>query len=78
VTWAHDGFGQLCAEPAYAATRDAADAGVAALQRMATSVRHDVHRMHAFLRCREVPGSDGPRYVVWYEPEHRILERAAP
>lgn len=55
--------------------RDAGDADVVALQRMAVAVRHDCHRMHAFVRFRE--DGDG-RYVAWYEPAHRILDRVAP
>lgn len=55
--------------------RDAGDPDVVALQRMALAVRHDCHRMHAFVRFRE--DADG-RYVAWYEPAHLVLERVAP
>jgi DNA polymerase len=35
--------------------------------------------MHAFLRFREVHDPEGgERYVAWFEPEHFILEAAAP
>jgi len=50
---------------------------------MAKSVRRDIHKMHAFLRFRELvdpPTSDGcsaVRYVAWFEPQHHILEAAS-
>lgn len=55
--------------------RDAGDPDVVALERMAVAVRHDCHRMHAFVRFRT--DGDG-RYVAWYEPAHLVLERVAP
>lgn len=49
------------------------------LGRMAKSVRRDIHKMHAFVRFHELP-SDGTRrsFGAWFEPEHLILEAAAP
>lgn len=49
------------------------------LQRMAKTVRRDIHKMHAFVRFRELPG-DGPRrsFAAWFEPSHLIEERATP
>ncbi len=44
----------------------------------ARAVRHDEHRMHAFVRFRETRTEEGPLFIAWYEPEHRIVERAAP
>jgi DNA polymerase len=67
-----------------ALVRDGADADVASLQKMAAAVRHDCHRMHAYVRFRAVADDDPAtgetreRYVAWYEPEHLILDRAAP
>ena len=46
------------------------------LDRMARSVRRDLHKMHAFLRFRRLDGSE--RFVAWFEPDHFILEAAAP
>jgi DNA polymerase len=54
---------------------DATDRDVGALQRLASQVRRDIHKMRAFLRFRSVADEDGERYVAWFEPEHRI-ERA--
>ena len=47
------------------------------LDLIAKAVRRDLHRMHAFLRFRR---ADDPqeRFVAWFEPEHHILEAAAP
>lgn len=48
------------------------------------AVRRDLHKMHAFLRFREVrdpANSEGPgseRYVAWFEPDHFIVEATAP
>lgn len=44
---------------------------------MAKSVRRDAHKMHAFLRFREVATPDGPRFLAWFEPEHHIEEAEA-
>ncbi len=56
----------------------ASDPVVHRLQRMAQAVRRDVHKMHAFVRFREVPGAAPARFVAWFEPEHFILRAAAP
>jgi DNA polymerase len=64
--------------------RDGADPDVVSLRKMAAAVRHDVHRMHAYVRFRAVADDDpvsgetGERFVAWYEPEHLVLDRAAP
>ena len=48
------------------------------------AVRRDVHKMHAFVRFRRVslPDDDGDgggeTFVAWFEPDHHIIERAAP
>ncbi len=56
-----------------------ADALTVRLQALAKSVRRDIHKMHAFLRFRELPGA-GPRrrFAAWFEPSHLIVERATP
>jgi uracil-DNA glycosylase len=45
------------------------------LRQMATAVRHDQHRMTAFLRFRMILDPDGEIYIAWYEPRHHILRR---
>lgn len=48
------------------------------LERMAKSVRRDLHKMHAFLRFRRVASDDGEeRFIAWFEPDHYILEATA-
>jgi DNA polymerase len=49
------------------------------LERLAKEVRRDIHKMHAFVRFREVVGEDGgERFVAWFEPDHHIVRAAAP
>lgn len=45
---------------------------------MAAQVRRDEHKMRAFVRFVPVPDGDGTRHVAWYDPDHLIVERAAP
>jgi len=52
---------------------DAADPLVRRLHELAKAVRRDVHKMHAFVRFREIDG----RFVAFFEPEHHIVRRAA-
>ena len=54
----------------------ASDPEVAKLRLYAQSVRRDRHKMTAFVRFQEVE-DDGPRFVAWFEPEHRIEENVA-
>lgn len=56
---------------------DAADADIAKLNVLAKSVRRDEHKMHAFVRFKEIAGPDGPRYVTWFEPQHHIVHETA-
>ena len=53
------------------------DEDVWRLTRLAQAVRRDVHKMHAFVRFREV-STPARRYVAWYEPDHLIVEMTAP
>ena len=52
---------------------DEADPLVRRLQQLAKGVRRDIHKMHAFVRFREIEG----RFVAFFEPEHHIVRRAA-
>ena len=56
---------------------DAADPGVTRLRDLAKAVRRDEHKMHAFVRFKEVSDDDGRRFVAWFEPQHRILHETA-
>jgi DNA polymerase len=44
---------------------------------MEKSVRHDIHKMRAFVRFREVTQPDGKWFVAWFEPAHHIVEHNA-
>jgi uracil-DNA glycosylase len=44
----------------------------------AKSVRRDIHKMHAYVRFREVPGTEPQAFVAWFEPDHHIVEASAP
>ncbi len=60
------------------ANEDRADALVDRIEGLAKEVRRDVHKMHAFVRFRELREEDGePRFVAFFEPEHHIVRRAA-
>ncbi len=62
----------------HALLEDAADPLVRRAQELAKAVRRDLHKMHAFVRFREVKGTDDtPRFVAWFEPEHLSLEAGA-
>ncbi|MBR0898093.1 UdgX family uracil-DNA binding protein [Bradyrhizobium tropiciagri] len=54
------------------------DPDVAEVHAMARAVYRDIDRMHAQLRFREIGRERTAHYVAWFEPEHRIVELAAP
>jgi probable DNA metabolism protein len=59
----------------------ASDPDVAKATSMATNVRREIHKMHAFVRFKRI--DDGAetgreRFAAWFEPEHFIVEAAAP
>jgi DNA polymerase len=57
---------------------DRADALVSRVEGLAKAVRRDIHKMHAFVRFREIAeGSGEARFVAWFEPEHHIVRQAA-
>jgi uracil-DNA glycosylase len=57
---------------------DELDADVRELLRRVKSVRHDEHRMHAFVRFRRTELDGREHFVAWYRPEHLVLALAAP
>lgn len=56
----------------------ATDPDVAQVTAMAKAVYRDEHKMHAFVRFREIGRERQAHYVAWFEPEHHIVELAAP
>ncbi|MEO7635309.1 MAG: UdgX family uracil-DNA binding protein [Sphingomicrobium sp.] len=59
------------------ALSDRADPLVDRLERLAKEVRRDAHKMHAFVRFREVEDASGARFVAFFEPDHHIVRREA-
>jgi DNA polymerase len=59
------------------ALEDRADPLVDRLERLAKEVRRDAHKMHAFVRFREVEEPEGTRFVAFFEPDHHIVRREA-
>ncbi|WP_075216800.1 UdgX family uracil-DNA binding protein [Mongoliimonas terrestris] len=55
----------------------ASDPDVTAARRMEKAVGRDVHKMHAFVRFRELATPEGPHFIAFFEPEHFIEERAS-
>jgi probable DNA metabolism protein len=57
---------------------DAADPDVRNATVMEAAIRRDVHKMHAFVRFREVADDKGETaFFSWFEPEHEILHRGS-
>ncbi len=69
---------RLAREPAL--RHDPLDADMLRARAMARAVGHDIHKMRAFVRFRQVKDGDaaGPLHVAWFEPEHHILRANAP
>ncbi|SLN69748.1 Uracil DNA glycosylase superfamily protein [Roseivivax jejudonensis] len=58
---------------------DRSDADMLTVLRHAKAVGRDIHKMHAFVRFREVPTEGARRaFAAWFEPEHPCVERGTP
>jgi len=44
---------------------------------LSKSIGRDIHKMHAFVRFKEIQTPQGEGYVAWHKPEHRILPAAS-
>ncbi len=55
----------------------AVDPDVSRAAALHKSVRHDIHKMRAFVRFREVVRESEKWFVAWFEPEHHIVEHNA-
>ncbi|MBH1998456.1 MAG: UdgX family uracil-DNA binding protein [Sphingomonadaceae bacterium] len=67
---------RVCATPAI--LTDKADPLIRRVEALAKAVRRDLHKMHAFVRFREVEGAgEGMRFVAWFEPDHHIVRAAS-
>ncbi len=57
---------------------DKTDPDVRRVEELDKSVRRDSHKMHAFVRFRQVEAEDGSEYyVAWFEPDHHIVRANA-
>jgi DNA polymerase len=54
------------------------DTDVADAMERVKNVGRASHKMKAFVRFRQLMGEDGDRWVAWFEPAHRVLEKTAP
>jgi probable DNA metabolism protein len=54
------------------------DIDVADAMERARTVSRASHKMRAFVRFRQVKYGEGERWVAWFEPAHRVLEKTAP
>jgi len=59
------------------ALEDRADPLLDRLEAMAKEVRRDIHKMHAFVRFREVTDERGTRFVAFFEPDNHIVRATA-
>lgn len=57
---------------------DLFDPDVAAAHLKERAVLRDIHKVHAFVRFREVQENDKTIWVAWYNPDHFCLALAAP
>jgi DNA polymerase len=57
---------------------DEADADVRRAMQMDAAIRRDVHKMHAFVRFRQVSSEAAETtFFAWFEPEHQILRQGS-
>lgn len=57
---------------------DRADPDIRRLEELDKAVRRDAHKMHAFVRFREMQDEGGAlHYVAWFEPDHHIVRAEA-
>jgi DNA polymerase len=54
------------------------DPDIHQLRHMEKAIRHDMHKMRAFVRFRAVAHDGATRYAAWFEPAHHIVELNAP
>jgi len=59
----------------------ASDPDVSKALLLERAVRKEIHKMHAFVRFRLIdtdPETGRERYAAWFEPDHHVIEAAAP
>ncbi len=58
--------------------KDATDPLIFKVNRWVRGIRRDIHKMHAFVRFKEIEQDGHTHYIAWFEPEHYIVEAATP
>ncbi|HEX8661097.1 MAG TPA: UdgX family uracil-DNA binding protein, partial [Brevundimonas sp.] len=58
--------------------RVVSDVDVADALERAKNVSRASHKMKAFVRFRQIEDGEGERWVAWFEPAHRVVEKTAP
>ncbi|MFO0866413.1 MAG: UdgX family uracil-DNA binding protein [Gemmataceae bacterium] len=56
----------------------ASDDDVHRLLMMEKAVRRDIHKMHAFVRFRQVETEGEEHFVAWHRPDHHVVRPATP
>ena len=59
---------------------DALDSDWRDIERLAKAAGREIHKMHAFVRFRPVPGTEAEgqaMQIAWFEPEHHVLRAAS-
>ncbi len=54
------------------------DDDIRRLRLMEKAIHRDIHKMHAFVRFREINTDRGTEYIAWHRPDHLIVEAATP
>lgn len=54
------------------------DDDIRKLRLMEKAIHRDIHKMHAFVRFREIQTDRGLEYIAWHRPDHFIVEAATP
>ncbi|MGR3493085.1 MAG: UdgX family uracil-DNA binding protein, partial [Shimia sp.] len=72
----YEGLLRIQRTPALA--RDPGDPGMAKLRGMQKNVARCIHKLHAFVRFRELPSDGRPRFAAWFEPTHHSVEPGTP
>ncbi|NJC41624.1 DNA polymerase [Brevundimonas alba] len=54
------------------------DADVADALERTKNVSRASHKMKAFVRFRQIEEDTGERWIAWFEPAHRVVEKTAP
>lgn len=58
--------------------RDRLDPDRRLAEQLIREVRHELHKMRAFVRFTPVEDAAGTRHVAWFEPEHFIVDANGP